>query len=260
MIDIGEKWAAILGVTPVIDKKMPHIYIADRKRVENLETEILDMAEKLCNGTLGKLPWPNVPEYKGISGKLKEPINEDQLANMIGAIPDGNGDAYRREAVEQYAFLINACPRSSRNTLAGPIPVRPDSVEVFRFNGLYRVANDPLYVIQLMSRGALLKEQTDACRNLYPSISSFIDDAIGEAITNCKAKNLTGYEVPYRADFGIRDWRGIPLVIKPYQYTYTIQDALKQNTPSAPSKAVLSPESKASLSAAQSALYDTIKQ
>jgi len=236
---------------------MPRIYVDTIKEVANLETKIQEMCAALCAGK-EMLNWPKVPSVDTLIKKTREPLTEDQIIKLIERLPEDDKHPYRREATEQLTFIIGAIPKSSMSTLAGPVRVNPSDLEVFAFEGLYRIVDDPLYVIRLMSRGALLQSQGDLCRKMFPSISTFIDQSIQDAIENEKAKNKD-YQVPYLADSGIRDWRKIPIMIAPYQQMYFKDNQKRKGAaPPGPSQAQFSPESKSSLSAAQSALYRQI--
>jgi hypothetical protein len=255
MIDIGEKWAAVLGVEPVLDQEMPRIYAEDRKRVDNFEVEIMELADKVCGGS-SKLNWPNVPGNEKIGQKLAQSFKEDDIVKLIARLPQDAKLPYKDVAMHQFMFLAKAFPRSTRSTLTGPIPVDPSSIEMFRFDGLYRIVDNPLYVLSLMGADALLQNQVQACRNLFPSISMAIDAALRQSWEDHKVKNKS-YEVPYKADSGIRQWLGMPILIAPYQATYLTAKE-KINAQPQPSRSQYSPESKASMSAAQSALYSTV--
>ncbi len=58
----------------------------------------------------------------------------------------------------------------------------------------------------------------------------------------------------WKADAGVRDWRGMPTLLKPFLVAYAEDDA-KRDVQQKPSTKDISPEAAGSLSAAQSALY-----
>ena len=255
MIDIGEKWAAVLGVDPILNKEMPRIYAEDKRRVDGLELEIVELAKSICSGS-NRVNWPNVGNIKKIGDKLTIQFTENDIVELIRKLPQDAKTPYRDQAMHQFMFLAQAFPRNSRSTLAGQMPIDPSSFDVFRFEGLYRIADDPLYALRLISGAAILKSQVDATRQLWPSISLSFDAAIHQAIEDKKTANKN-YEVPYKADIGIRAWRGIPVLIAPYQAAY-LTEKEKLNNQAPPTQAQLAPESKSSLSAAQQALYSTV--
>jgi hypothetical protein len=254
-IDPGERWAAVLGVGCVLSKEIERITADQKRRAYGLELEIAKLAKALVTGSL-RPEWPDVPKYKQIDDELSAGFNVDQIQAMIAKLPSDDQMPYMTTANRQFEFLSHGFPRSSIETLAGPVFSTVSSVDLFRFWGLYRVIDNPLYVFELMGGGALLRNQAQAVRAVFPALSEYFDTAIRVAITNEKAKNKK-YEVPYRADAGIRDWLGLKIVIKPYQVAYVEGAKLQENKPE-PSKATLSPESKASLSATQGALYQTV--
>jgi hypothetical protein len=255
MIDVGERWAAVLGLTPVLDRELPRILVGDVKRVNDFESEITELVVKLMSGSK-ILSFPSVPSYKSIGQKINAPVSETDIVKMIGNLPDSDKDSYKSVAIKQFTAIQAAYPRSSMETLTGPVPLRPTDMEVFDFDFVYRVIDDPLYVIRLMSGAALLKTQVNAARTIFPTMCDFFTNTINEIMTGKKAANAS-YQVPWKADISIRDWLGIPMLIAPYQATFFDAKQKLDRQPQ-PSTASVSPESKSSISAAQSAMYRSI--
>lgn len=254
-IDPGERWAAVLGVGCVLSKEIERITAEQKRRAYGLELEIAKLAKSLVNGELTP-DWPDVPKYKQTSDELAAGFSVDQVQAMIAKLPSEVQMPYMTTANRQFEFLSHAFPRTAIETLSGPVFASVSSVDLFRFAGLYRVIDVPTYVFELMGGGALLRNQAQSCRAVFPTLSAYFDTAIRTAIENEKVKNMK-YEVPYKADFGIRDWLGLKIVIKPYQKAYKEGSKQQMNKPE-PSKASISPESKASMSASQAALYQTV--
>jgi len=251
-IDVGERFACALGAQCILTKAVERITAEQKKRARDLEKSIAAACKSLVNGGL-ELDWPDIPKQKQLAADLAAGFSVEQVQAMIAPLPPDVSLPYMAVASREFEFLATAYPRPSFNTLAGPVEVDPQSTDMFRFAGLWRVIDNPLYVFDLMSEGALLRNQANAVRFVFPSLSAYFDAAIQTAITDAKSKDEE-YEVPYPADAGIRDWLGIPIVVKPYQAAYVEGSKRRENAPN-PTKANLSTESKNSLSAAQSSLY-----
>jgi hypothetical protein len=253
MIDVGEKWAVILGVGCVLSRETEKITKAQRTRVDDLEVEILDLANKLCSGKI-KVSWPKHPVMKKVDEQLRAGFTQAQLMAMIAGIPPEAQTSYMAVAKREFDFLGMAFPREKLDGLIKPIDVPKNEFDYYKFYGMYRVIDDPLYVFQLISSGGLLVKQAQAVRVVFPSLSAFIDECVAQAFEELTVKAAVSgktFSLPHKADIGVRDWKSIPVVVKPYQLAYQQgSETIGQKPPQ--SDKGESPEAKGSLSAAQS--------
>lgn len=254
-IDRGEVWAAVLGASCVLSKEIERVTAAQKRAVLSVQVDTERRAKLLVTDGLSAT-YSTVPKYDYLDDALQRGLDVDQVQAMIAKLPSDDQLPYMTIASRQYEFLSHGFPRASWQTLAGFVAVQPDPVLWYRFQGLYRVINNPFDAFGLMADGALLQNQAMAIRAVYPTLSGLFDRAIQGAIADQKAKNAK-YEVPYRADQGIRDWLGMEVAFKPYQAAY-VPGSEKMTGEAAPPTSGVAPESKASLSAAQSALYGNV--
>lgn len=251
-IDPGERLAAILGAKCVATKEVEKVNAAQRRQIAGIEAEIAKLATSMCRGNL-ETSWPDVPPYKWLDKNLSAGFDVEQVQEMISKLPPEAQLPYMTVAQRQFDFLREAFPRASRNTLSGPIAMPADAIAQFRFAGLWRVIDNPLYVFELISGSALLRNQAQAVRLVFPTLSTAIDNAIEDAMVAERTKDDT-WEMPWKADAGVRDWRGMPTLLKPFQVAF-VEDDKKRDAQQQPSDKTISPEAAGSLSAAESALY-----
>lgn len=255
-IDKGEVWACALGLDPVLAKAIPRVTAAHKRAVQGLNDIIAKQVNRLVTGKLDA-DYPDVPDYKDLSAALAVTFDADSTEAVMSVLPDDDKLPYLTVAQRQYEFMAAAIPRPVRETLVGTVPMPPDSTALYRFNGLYRVIDNPLYLLDLMGSGTVLHNQVHAVRIVFPTLTAYLDTAIRDAVIEQVTKD-PDYTVPYLADSGIRDYLGMEQVYKPYQAAFIppLEPDAGQK-PSLPSSGV-APESKASLSSAQSALYGQV--
>ena len=254
-IDSGERAAGVLGAKCVVTKEIEKVTAEQRKRINDLEAEISGLAKSLCAGTL-KTTWPAAPAYKWLDKNLARGFDVEQVQAMISTLPPETQLPYMAVAQKQFDFLREAFPRASRETLYGPVAMPADIVAQHRFAGLWRVIDSPLYVFELMAGSALLRNQAQSVRLVFPTLSTAIDNALEDAMADARAKD-SEWEMPWKADAGVRDWRGMPTLLKPFQVAF-VEDDAKRDVQMKPSEKAIPPESAGSLSAAQSAMYRQI--
>jgi hypothetical protein len=230
--------------------------MADHRRdVLTVKQRIAKLAKSAVHGELSAAYGTDIA-YKDMDAALQYSPNENDIQAMLAALPPDDGMPYVAVAGHQRELLQHAFPRAAVQELTGTVVLEPDPVEWYRFLGMYEVINDPFSVFGLMSSGALLQNQAHAVRAVYPTLSLEFDTALYDAITDAVERNRS-FVVPWDADPGIRDWLGMETVYKPYQAAFIAPMEDVQEGPG-PSEAQQSPESAASLSAAQSALYKQV--
>lgn len=253
-LNSGEVWAAVLGCQPWISG-MPRAMAPLRDDVLRVKQNVAKLAKQAVHGTL-EPSYKKPPKYKDLDDAFQYTPNEQDIQSYLAALPGDDGMPYVAVAGHQRELLQHAFPRAAVAELTGTVVLEPDPVAWYRFVGLYEVVDDPFSVFGLMASGALLQNQAHAVRAVYPTLSVEFDSAIRGAIVDA-IQTVKSFTVPYKADIGIRDWLGMESQFKPYQAAFIAPMEDVKEGPG-PSEAQVSPESKASLSAAQSALYRTV--
>jgi hypothetical protein len=254
-IEPGERVLAVVGVRAVISRKVETVTETQLRRIapDRFDGAIREKARALVRGQL-EATFPEPPSYRALLEDLTKALRLDQVEAMAAALPDGG--AFVSSAARAFTFLQGALPKSVAPALAGAVSLDVSGPEYHRFCSVLAVLDDPLSVFGLMGGGALLRLQAQAVRQLYPTLSAAIDQAITEATVDERAKDPT-FQLGHLAEMGVRDWKGLPVVVAPYQSIY-IAGARERDAKPQPSRAGVAPESKASLTAAQGALYGTV--
>lgn len=251
-VDTAEAALAVIGVHTVISREVEKINSKDRRRIRKLEDEITYRVKEMLAGRLDcDYPLPN--DYDKLLEDLTMPFSPEQIQKTISFLPTDIQSGFMAVASNAYKSMQEAMPKNPLKTLAGVRLLSPDDPSYFHFHWLYSVLDDPLRVINLMSKGALFRDQAETVREIFPSISDAIDAAIDDEIPNIRATNDT-WEVPFESDIGIRVWRSLPVIEGEYQTVYADQNQ-KQDPDIQPSKAQLSNTAAQSVSSADAMLY-----
>jgi len=251
-IDPAEAALSVIGVDAVISRSVEKVTSAQRKDMRRLDKAIrFKVKASLSDEPSAKYTLP--PDYMKLLGDLTSPIMPDQINKMISFLPMDVQSSFISIASNAYEKLQQEMPKNSVQTIAGIRQLNPDDPSYFHFHWIYSVLDNPLRVIELIGNGSLLRVQTEAVREIYPSISSAIDNVFDEEIPAKKAKDES-YELPMETEIGFRVWRSLPVVQGDYQQLYF--DANKErDTDPEPSKSQLSNSAAASVSPAGAAMY-----
>jgi hypothetical protein len=122
--------------------------------------------------------------------------------------------------------MLKDYPVTTYTTVSGSTNLTPSSTRMFKFISVLEVLDHPMCVFNLMQQGALLQSQTKAMRMVYPSMSEAIDAAIFDSTTRAKAAKKS-FELPYRAEVGVKAWFGRPPI--PGPSLAKAQDIAKQS-------------------------------
>src|SRR4029079_17625392 len=121
MIDNGgEIGAAILVCKPAVEKRIGHIKVDQIRLFGEFQAKAAKLAKDLCAGKL-KAEWPTPLDYGWVSTGLTRGISEDQAKQMQSKFLPEYQNQYMAAMNRQDEFLSNAIPRSSYDTLAGPM-------------------------------------------------------------------------------------------------------------------------------------------
>lgn len=238
----------------VISREVETITKAKLQSMSRLPRRVNDLARKLVNDELKATVYADLNFRRAVKD-LSTGWNIEQVVAMTEKFPPEYqvaGSALIIKSKEIVTELQKFIPTAQYQTLAGSVDLIPADTKLFRFISILDVLNDPLIVFPLMATGALLKSQANAVRVVYPTLSTAIDAAILQATMTAKAAKKS-FELPYRAEYGIKAWFGKGPVstdtLQKAQATVAKQNAKKAPPPApmpnAPAEpALLSPQQK----------------
>ena len=205
-----EALLAVLGVNCIIKDEFPKIGITRVREAAKLMETIDEKVKSMVRGAGMYKMAEKAHDYRDLLDRLTVPFPADEVGKIIESFPPEEHElAGPFSLLSQHAFAqVQALfPISSVNGIAGPRNIEPTSEKIWHFWSLYDILNNPLRVIDLMGAAALLKSQVAAMRDVYPTISQYIDHAIIDAIIELKAENEK-FQLNPRAELGVTTWRG----------------------------------------------------
>ncbi len=257
-IDTGEVIVAVLGLRPIISKKLEKVTKSDLDAIVDFPMKLQRLARKLVAGTL-KAKEEMPPEtYDSFLDRLTAPFDEAQIEATIGQFPGDGDEKLSAMTVAHQAFdlVASVLPKSVYQSMFSSANLAVSDPQWWTFQESFELLNDPLLVFNDIATGELLGSQATAMREIYPTISAAIDDAIKAANAEEIAK-VKSFELPVNVEFGCATWFKMPIDVAPYQMSYTIGDAQRNATPQ-PSSSQSSAAAASSLSFAERAALEPV--
>jgi len=205
VIDIGEAWAAVLGLKPILAKRTSDATDAQAAAVAKLPETIARRARSLVRGALLG-PAVSMADYELILKETSEALDIVHVEAMFRGLPVAAKLAYVHTASLEYAALQNALPKNQFKTAFGAVNLPPDDTRLLAFSELYEALEDPVgYVFAAISDASLPPAVAAGVKAVFPSLSAAISEAIRGASGELKGKDL-----PLDVETGVGIWLGIP--------------------------------------------------
>lgn len=204
-----EACLAVIGLRTIISRKTEKVRRATLDRIDGIGKEISRLARQLVNDEMTET-WYSDLNYRQMLADLSKGFELDQVHEMADQFPPEYrdvGHALSIAASQVMATLATMIPTSVYTTITGPTQLLPDDLKLWKFVSILEVLDAPLMAFPLMATGALLRSQASAVRALYPTLSAAIDAALLDATIKAKA-NKKSYELPPRAEVGVKAWMG----------------------------------------------------
>jgi hypothetical protein len=239
-VDPGELALATIGVSAIIDADIPRMGIERQRQALSIPNKLQKLAADVVDGDIKRPPMPRPHSYRKLLDHFAKGLQPDQIQSLMDAFPHDVSDmsgSFLLVAQAALEDLKKLFPMSVYSTFTGPQNLTPDDVSVWRFFSQLEVLDDPLRVYPLIATGALLKSQTMALREIYPTLSDAIDTSVNTAIAKKSAESVTAdgtikYRLPPRAEMGVATWLGRRIV--PHQPNKPAPPAPPAGTPTQP--------------------------
>jgi len=255
-IDPGEALLAVMGVQKIATGTARKFTKAQMRETMRMQKQLASLARQLCRGQLEQ-PVMELHPYKRLLDGIGKPITEATVEKWMTLCPPKAGMAFAHAAKSAMTLLQARFPKAVAKTLIGAKNIAPPEPAWYGFLGALAIIEDPRRVFQYAASAMLLKSQTEAVRQVYPTIAAAIDHAIQEATIDAQAKKQS-FELPMYAEIGVRTWIGQPMVLPALQQTYLDAEAQRKIAEKRESASGQTALSKESLTGAQQALYETI--
>lgn len=209
-IDPTEALLAVIGVRPIISRQVEKVYRRDLAEANRMPARIEALARAVCRRELVDVPMGDF-KYTAALRDLNEKYNEAQVEAMVRTMPEEIKTPFVLKAGEVFQMLAAEIPKSVTSTITGFRNVLPDDMAVHKFIAKLDALDDPLRVFPWMATGSITKRQIEAVRQVYPTISAAIDEALHEAAGHEKAAKKS-WELSPHAEIGVGKWSGHPRI------------------------------------------------
>jgi hypothetical protein len=172
----AECLVAVMGISRAIEPKPKAPSDADLKRAAKLPETIKKSVAKLVAATSqGKQSEPpELPDYQATGDALAEGTDLDALTDALLPVSPEQLPSVTMTITRGVQYLAGLFPRRVEQRLTGPYQHPASPGEWAEFGWAWRVANQPLYVLDLATDGMLIGAEVGHLKALYPSIYSQI--------------------------------------------------------------------------------------
>lgn len=139
--------------------------------------------------------------------RLNEPQDDSKLAAII--VDPAASAGLGAKLDQARAYLRDNWRPTQILTLSGPLLLAPASSEGYRCQTLYSMVNDPRRIVNRLSSGCVMSEETAAVKAIYPEFFTMISDLISAELFRRKMEKKS-YRTPYRQELAIRMFAGMP--------------------------------------------------
>lgn len=147
--------------------------------------------------------------YLAVWKRFSKPENDRQLTIVIE--DPAVADTYLATLSRARAYLKGAWhPQSIDVLLFGPKLLAPCASEEARCQDLYAMANDPRRVLNRLSSGNIMAEETALLRTCFPEFIAMVAALIDSEMLRKRAERKT-WELPYRQEVSVRALTGMEI-------------------------------------------------
>jgi hypothetical protein len=223
-IDPAEAMLAVIGMQPILSKEVERVTMEQVREMANIQRTVYSMAKEVMRGEVHKVPLGNI-NYKRMLDQITEKYDEAQVIAMASKFPPAlhaiTSD-FIIDAGKAVDFLRHIFPIQRKLGFNGQSAVLPPATAIARYTTTYHILDNPLRTFAHIACGSLLKSQTLAVKQVFPTISAAISDAF-EAAQESELNKKKSFQVPPKVQRGLAVWKDLPSV--PLQ----LQQRLQQN-------------------------------
>lgn len=177
---------AVLGIQRALAPKMRAPSESELRRARKLKdvikrrvSELLDLAKPKSQAGP-----PELPDYRDTNDALTKKINEDSLVDVVVSIPEEFRPGCVMTWFRGVEYLSSRFPRRIEQRLTGPYLHDPSDGEWAEFGWLWRVANQPLFILDLAGEGMLIGVEVQHLGAIYPAIYAELCGCIFDALSD----------------------------------------------------------------------------
>ena len=208
-IDPAECLLATIGIRPILSKEVEAIPPEAFTNAAALPSILSRSAYQLARGHAVPVTQDfDSSRYFRTLMELTVPYQPGQVEAMLLSFPPGWAKfkaAFLGSALNAYNYLSGHLPRQIQRSVHGPHNIKPPQSLLFKFEELLWICDRPQQAFSLMQSGIISDGQLDALRNVYPSLTAFMDSSLRQNLAR------TPHQVHRYAERAIARFLGVPL-------------------------------------------------
>ena len=182
----AESLVAVLGIKHALAKNPRAPSEMEIKRAAKLPSVIKRRTATLLEATkqLRQAAPPELPDYRETNEALVKGADGDALVEVMLGIPPELHTGCTVAWTRGITYLGGLFPRRIEQRLTGPYLHDPSPGEWAEFGWAWRLANDPLFVVDLAAEGMLIGVEVGHLKAMYPAIYAELCADIFDALTD----------------------------------------------------------------------------
>lgn len=210
-LDHIEALMSVVGVSPFVYRDVPMVTVSQLEEAGRIPATIEKLSRGLCKGELTGVGITAL-DYDKTVKMLYEDYQPEDFAVVSRAMAKNAAEFHMpllTKVADVIQFLRSIFPRSSTATLEGQEQREPNAYDVYAFTAILDALNDPLTVFRGMSNASILNSQVAAVKQVYPTLSAAITDAVTEMPAELRAAK-SSFHLDWNTEIGINKWLGNP--------------------------------------------------
>jgi hypothetical protein len=184
----AESLVAVLGIKHALAKKPRAPSEHEARRAAALPEVIAKRVAALVGSQTQRKQAepPELPDYRETNEALAKGADEDALVEVMIGVPPELVPAVTLVWTRAIAYLGAIFPRRLEQRLTGPYLHDPSPGEWAEFGWAWRIANAPLFVLDLAQEGMLIGAEVGHLKQMFPAIyaeiCARIDDSLADKV------------------------------------------------------------------------------
>lgn len=166
----GEAILAVVGVRPLLTKKVERITAPMWREIARLDLDVARRAQQLVRGTLERQTPYEPVDYEPTLKAFSRPPDPVQIEAMLQDIPDDADLAFLATAARAYNYLRGNYPIAVERTIFGANQLEPGPFALGMFEDLLEIVDQPLAVFNMAASGRLTTKMAAAMQTVYPTL------------------------------------------------------------------------------------------
>jgi hypothetical protein len=182
---------AVVGVAHALKAKPSPPSEVEMRRALRLPAILKKRVGELVSATkqAKQAEPPELPKYTATHESLAAGLDGDVLVEVMVGIPQELQAACTMVWSRAVSYLNERFPRRTEQRLTGIYLHEPSRGEWAEFGWAWRIANNPLFVIDLASEGMLIGVEVEHFKAMYPTLYGELCGDIFDALSDQVAEN-----------------------------------------------------------------------